>query len=167
MNSKKLLAAMLLACALFAQRVLALDEGKPAPRLTGKTIAGDGFDLPAGTGRVWIINFWATWCTPCREEMPAIDAYYKKYKTRGLEVVAISMDDAGDAVAVREVAKSFSFPIALKSEAQFKGLGRIWRMPSTFVIDRQGILRKNGSVGDPKVDLPLLESLVTPLLDRQ
>jgi len=77
------------------------------------------------------------------------------------------MDDAGDAAEVRRLAQHYSFPIALKSDANFKGLGRIWRIPMTFVIDKRVILRKNGLVGNPKVDLSILESLVTLLLEAQ
>jgi len=140
--------------------------GEPAPEVEATLLDGaTQFRVSANRGKVTIINFWATWCVPCREEMPAIDGYYKKYKATGLEVLAISMDDARDAAEVRKLARKYSFPIALKSDANFKGLGRIWRIPSTFVIDKRGILRKNGLVGDPKVDLPVLESLVTPLLE--
>lgn len=142
--------------------------GEPAPEVEAKLLDGTTLlRVSANSGKVTIINFWATWCVPCREEMPAIDAFYKKYKTSGLEVLAISMDDAGDAAEVRVFAQKYSFPIALKSDANFKGLGRIWRIPMTFVIDKRGILRKNGLVGNPKVDIPLLEALVTPLLEAQ
>ena len=140
--------------------------GKPAPEVEATLLDGaTQLRVSANRGKVTIINCWATWCVPCREEMPAIDAYYKKYKASGLEVLAISMDDARDAAEVRRLAQNYSFPIALKSDANFKGLGRIWRIPSTFVIDKRGILRKNGLVGDPKVDLQALDALVTPLLE--
>ncbi len=140
--------------------------GEPAPEVEATLLDGaTQLRVSANRGKVTIINFWATWCAPCREEMPAIDAYYKKYKASGLEVLAISMDDAGDAAEVRKLAQNYSFPMALKSDANFKGLGRIWRIPSTFVIDKRGILRKNGLVGDPKVDLQALDALVTPLLE--
>jgi len=145
-----------------------LAVGEPAPEVRAKLLDGaTQFQVSANRGKVTIINFWAAWCAPCREEMPAIDAYYKKHQNSGLEVLAISMDEASEAAEVRKIAQNYSFPVALKSDANFRGLGRIWRMPSTFVIDRQGILQKNGSVGDPKVDLPLLESVVTPLLEVQ
>jgi len=142
-----------------------LAVGEPAPEVEAKLLDGaTQFKVSANRGKVTIINIWATWCVPCREEMPAIDAYYRKHKSNGLEILAISMDDAGDAAEVRRLAQQYSFPVALKSDANLKGLGRIWRIPMTFVIDKRGILRKNGLVGDPKVDLPLLEALVTPLL---
>ena len=120
--------------------------------------------LSTSRGKVIIINFWATWCGPCKAEMPAIQAYYDKHKGEGLEILAISMDETGDLPEVRKIAQKFTYPIALKSESNFKSLGRIWRMPSTFVIDKDGILRKNGHIGEPEVTFAELESLVTPLL---
>lgn len=139
--------------------------GTQAPDVQAKLLdSTQTVQLSANRGKVTIINFWATWCGPCKAEMPAIQAYYDKHKDEGLEVLAISMDEARDLAEVRKVAQKFTFPIALKSDSNFKSLGRIWRMPSTFVIDKYGILRKNGHVGDPEVTLPELESLVTPLL---
>jgi peroxiredoxin len=139
--------------------------GKEAPAIEAKLLDGtQKAQFGAGTGQVTIINFWATWCVPCRTEMPAIQSYYDKYKSQGLQVLAISMDDPRDLTQVRKVAQAFSFPIALKADADFKGFGRIWRMPSTFVVDKNGILRKNGHEGDPTVDEQSLEALVTPLL---
>ena len=141
--------------------------GSAAPEIQARLLdSAQSFQLSALRGKVTIVNFWATWCAPCKAEMPALQAYYERHKGEGLEMLAISMDDPGKLAEVRQVAKAYSFPIALKSEASFKGLGRIWRMPSTFVVDRQGILRKNGHEGDPEVTLTLLESLVTPLLAR-
>ena len=140
--------------------------GSVSPDVEAKLLDSPAmFKLSANHGKVTIINFWATWCTPCINEMPEIQAYYDKHKAEGLEILAISMDDPGSLEKVRKFAQSFTFPIAVKSEANFKGMGRIWRMPSTFVIDKGGILRKNGHVGDPEVTLLLLESLVTPLLN--
>jgi peroxiredoxin len=98
--------------------------------------------------------------------MPALQAYLDKHKAESLEVLAISMDDTRDLPAVRKIAQQYSFQVALKSDANFKGLGRIWRMPTTFVIDKAGILRKNGHVGDAEITLAELESLVTPLLGK-
>jgi len=139
-------------------------EGQPAPALTGKLIDGTPFNLAADRGQVVIINLWASWCSPCRTEMPAIERYYQAHRQQGLKVYAISMDDAKDDADVREVMKKYSFPAAFHREVALEGYGEIWRMPMTFIVDRQGILRKDGSVGEPKVDDAILNSLVTPLL---
>ena len=139
--------------------------GSSAPDLQAKLLdSPETFQLAQKRGKVVIVNFWATWCAPCKAEMPALQAYLDQHKSDGLEILAISMDEARDLAEVRKVAQKFTFPIALKSEANIKGLGRIWRMPSTFVIDKDGILRKNGHVGEPEVTLAELEALVTPLL---
>ena len=141
--------------------------GAPAPDVQAKLLNGsDNFQLGSRRGHVVIINFWATWCPPCKAEMPTIQAYYDKHKGEGLEILAISMDDNRDLAEVKKVAQQYSFLMAMKSESNFKGLGRIWRMPTTFVVDRDGNLRKNGHVGDAEITLAELEALVTPLLSK-
>jgi cytochrome c biogenesis protein CcmG, thiol:disulfide interchange protein DsbE len=145
----------------------AIEEGKPAPALEAKLLDGTPFSLSAEAGDVLIVNFWATWCEPCREEMPALNAYYQKHRAEGLKVLAISVDESGDEAKVHEIMHGFTFPAALARDANIKGYGRIWRIPLTFVIDRYGVLRKDGWHGDPKIDLPALEKTVTPLLETQ
>ncbi len=161
---KRLLLTLLL-CLWLPVMSADLAVGLPVPEVEAKLLDSSKiFKLSANHGKVTIINFWATWCAPCKDEMPTIQAYYDKHKAQGLEILAVSMDEARDLGEVRKFAQKFTFPVALKSEANFKGLGRIWRMPSTFVVDRDGNLRKNGHVGDPEVTLEQLELLVTPLL---
>jgi cytochrome c biogenesis protein CcmG, thiol:disulfide interchange protein DsbE len=142
-------------------------EGKPAPAFEAKLLDGSAFRLADSPGTVVVVNYWATWCVPCRAEMPAIDAYYRKHKDQGLRIVAISMDDPKDEAKVREVMKSFSFSAALVRDTQARGYGRIWRIPLTFVIDRNGIVRKDGWFGDPGIDEALLDQIVTPLLQAR
>ena len=162
---------LLLVCLLFALLHAARAHavvGSPAPELAAKLLdRPEQFRLSAHRDKAVIVNFWATWCTPCLAEMPALQAYYAKHKAEGLEILAISMNESRDLTAVRAVAKNFSFPIAMKSDSDFKGLGRIWRMPSTFVVDKQGVLRKHGSTGEAEVTLDSLESLVTPMLSER
>ncbi len=149
--------------------VLAADltVGSPAPDMQATLLdSTDSFQLVQKRGKTVIVNFWATWCAPCRAEMPAIQTYYDKHKSEGLEILAISMDEPRELQEVRKIAQQFSFHVALKSQANLKGFGRIWRMPTTFVIDKDGVLRKNGHVGDAEITLAELESLVTPLLSK-
>ncbi|QNH77562.1 TlpA family protein disulfide reductase [Pseudomonas protegens] len=153
-----------LCCALTCLPALAVDVGEQAPPLTLKTLDGSLFDLKQQAGQVVIVNFWASWCEPCRAEMPAMQRYYQQHKEQGLKIVAISLDDPQDDALVREVMANYSYPAAFQRDADFKGFGRVWRMPMTYVIDRKGVIRKDGSIGDPKIDLPLLEQVVTPLL---
>jgi cytochrome c biogenesis protein CcmG, thiol:disulfide interchange protein DsbE len=142
----------------------AIEVGKTAPPAEAKLLDGTRFALSDQAGKVVILNFWATWCTPCRAEMPAIDAYYRKHRGEGLQIIAISMDEAKDEAKVREVMRAFAFPAGMFHDSNVKGYGRIWRIPLTFVIDRRGVLRQDSWYGDPGIDLPLLEKTVTPLL---
>jgi cytochrome c biogenesis protein CcmG/thiol:disulfide interchange protein DsbE len=146
---------------------LALSEGKPAPAVEAKTFDGKTFKLDDYAGQVVILHYWASWCAPCRQEMPALESFYEKHRAQGLELLAVSMDDPADEAKAREVMRQFSFPAAMARDTRAKGYGRIWRIPLTFVIDRKGILRKDGWYGAPTLDLPELEKTVTPLLESQ
>lgn len=140
------------------------EEGKPAPAIEAQTLDGEHFTLAAQSGKVVIINFWATWCTPCREEMPVLERYYEQHRREGLELLAVSVDLPDDASKAKEVMKAFRFPSALISDASLPGYGRIRQIPQTYIIDRYGILRRDGFKEKGKIDLVTLERLVTPLL---
>jgi thiol-disulfide isomerase/thioredoxin len=145
-----------------------LTLGSAAPEIAAKILdSGENFSLSQQRGKVVIVNFWASWCGPCKAEMPALQTYLEQHRAQGLEILAISMDEARDVGAVRKITQQFSFTFALKSEANYRGLGRIWRMPTTFVIDREGILRRNGHVGDAEISAAELEAVVSPLLDAR
>lgn len=142
----------------------ALEVGKPAPPIRAELLAGGSFDSKSQRGKVIVVNFWASWCRPCREEMPALDAYYRAHRAQGLEMIAISIEGPGDLGKVRKAMKGFGFPAALASSAQTEGYGQLWRIPITFVIDRRGLLRFDGFKHATALDLPALERIVTPLL---
>ena len=143
-----------------------IELGQSAPNIEGTLIDGKPFSLNNNRGKVILVNFWASWCEPCREEMPAIEAFLKKNKARGFEVLAIAMDKPSDIEQAKQIMRNYSFLFAEKNQINYSGYGRIWRIPSSFIIDKQGILRKNGFTGDPKVDTKLLEEVVTPLLSQ-
>ena len=161
----RLLNCLAIACLLaVAGHARAISEGAPAPALVGTLFDGSRFSLAESAGKVVVLNFWASWCAPCREEMPALDAYYRRHRGEGLEMVAISMDSPKDEAKAREIMRAFSFPAAFGREMNIKAYGRIWRLPLTFVIDRQGVLRKDGWYGESLLDAANLEANVTPLL---
>lgn len=143
--------------------VLAADSGTaPSWQVTtldGRKIASD--DLK---GKVVLVHFWATWCPPCREEMPVLQAFYQRHAKEGLEIVAISLDDDADRSKVKDFTRSDSFPVAMAGEAKVDGFGRVWVLPLSFLIDRKGVVRKSDWTGEEKIDPASLDRLVLPLL---
>jgi peroxiredoxin len=91
-------------------------------------------------GRVVFVNFWATWCDPCKEEMPAMERLYQRFRERGLEVLALAVDAQVSRVRpfVRE--HGFTFTVGLDSRMAVANLYTVRALPSTFIVDRQGQL---------------------------
>jgi cytochrome c biogenesis protein CcmG/thiol:disulfide interchange protein DsbE len=149
-----------------AARADALQAGKPSPELRITQLDGQKFSLSALRGKVVIVNFWATWCAPCRAELDAFDVWLRAHGDSDVAVLAISMDDVADFKKMREVAAGLSYPVAAYDAAALASYGRIWRLPMSFVIDRSGLLRIDGGRGAPQVfDLPTLQRSVDPLLE--
>lgn len=110
-----------------------------APDFALPTLRGAAIHLADLQGKVVLLNFWATWCVPCRTEMPAIEALYQRYKNRGLEVLAVNMDKlAPEAVGafVKEV--GVTFPIVLDPSWTTARAYRVRGLPTTLLIDRAG-----------------------------
>ena len=90
-------------------------------------------------GRVVFLNFWATWCRPCEEEMPGMERLHQRFKDRGLVVLALSADAAGAAVVSPYVKKhKLTFPVGLDPKMSVASLYGVWVIPSTFIIDKRG-----------------------------
>jgi len=141
-----------------------IESGRPVEAFRITTLTGVRITPASQRGRILVINFWATWCPPCREEMPAIEAFYSKYRRSGVDVIAVSLDDRSDLESVRNVMASYSFPAALATDSDLAAFGRVRHVPATFVIDRDGMLRRNGWADAGSIDFKVLEKAVLPWL---
>jgi peroxiredoxin len=90
-------------------------------------------------GKVVFLNFWATWCKPCEAEMPSMERLWRRYRDRGLVVLAVSADaDGASAVAPFVARHGLTFPVGLDPRKEVSALYDVWALPSTFIVDRQG-----------------------------
>jgi len=120
----------------------ASDEvGQPAPVLIVKQLDGHDLDLVALRGKVVVLNFWATWCPPCRAEMPMLEAFYEKHATEGVTVIGLSADDPHERKAVTRAMLGFTYPAALLVDAKSNGFGVPKVLPITYIIGADGIIR--------------------------
>ena len=131
-----------------------------APPLTVTISDGSDFDLGAMRGKVVLVAFWATWCAPCLEEMPALERYYREHKADGFEVIALSVDRPANRAKAFKVLERLSFPGALVSDATRNGFGAPEAVPVSYLVDAQGIVRNKFI----NIDEDLLNGVVAPLL---
>ncbi|PYO46869.1 MAG: thiol-disulfide oxidoreductase ResA [Gemmatimonadetes bacterium] len=123
-----------------------VELGSKAPDFTAFTIDSTPKikTLADYRGRVLMINVWATWCLPCRVEMPSIEALHKAYGPKGLKIVAVSIDDPGTEPAIRAFAKQYglTFEILHDPKGAITQAYDISGYPETFIVGRDGIIRK-------------------------
>ena len=113
-----------------------------APDFTLRTADGINLRLPGQRGRVVMVNFWATWCAPCRQEMPHLNRLYDKYRGSGFVLLGVNVDD-DPAQAVAAAARlGLKFPVLLDAEKKVSRQYDLSSMPSTVLIDRDGRVRQ-------------------------
>jgi cytochrome c biogenesis protein CcmG/thiol:disulfide interchange protein DsbE len=114
---------------------------RKAPELRRMDLSGNILDLRSLRGKVVLLNFWATWCTPCQLEMPVFAQWQQHYGPQGLQIVGISMDD--DAPPVRNVVTrlKLNYPIAMGDAKLGERYGGVLGLPLTYLIDRNGVVR--------------------------
>jgi len=132
---------------------------KPAPALVVTQLDGHTFDLAKLRGKVVLVNYWATWCAPCRKDMPKLDAFYRNHQ-QNLAMIGISVDRDRDLQKVRKVMASLAYPVACLKDVTVNGFGDPEGVPITWIIDAEGKVR------DRMIDVrdELLNDLVVPLL---
>ncbi len=118
-----------------------LTVGKPAPALVVKDFDGHVFHLKALRGKWVIVDFWAEWCGPCREEMPMLSRFYSAHRGKNFAMLGLSVDGGDEKAKARMVAKQLSYPAAFYTDATQNGFDAPDMLPETVVI------RPDGTVG--------------------
>jgi cytochrome c biogenesis protein CcmG, thiol:disulfide interchange protein DsbE len=130
-----------------SQRV---EVGAPAPSYASRTIDGDSISLASLRGAPVLLNVWATWCHPCRDEIPVLQALHERYGGRGLKLVGVSVDAQGEEPKIREFASEFgmTYPIWFDPAERVSTTFLIVGVPATFLIAKDGTLlwRRTGPV---------------------
>ena len=130
--------AFLLAFAAVARAEMKV--GQPAD-FEGTTLAGTPFKLSSLRGKVVLVDFWASWCGPCQQELPLLNKLAPKLRARGVEIVAVDIDDNKDKGAAFVRAHDLGLTVVLDADKKIVGAFAPDKMPSSFVVDKQGIVR--------------------------
>jgi len=135
----------------------------PAPAFTLASRAGQDVSLAQYKGQVVMINFWASWCGPCRQEMPLLESIYKKYNKMGFTMIGVNVEPDSNAANEWLKATPVSFPILYDRDSKVSKLYDVAGMPSTVIIDRSGklrVLHRGYKPGDENEYLDSIRTLI-------
>jgi len=138
--------------------------GYLAPNFRLTNLKGEDVSVAGLAGKVLFINFWATWCTPCKAEMPSMELLYQDYKDKGFEMLAVSSDMEGASVVqpfVQELA--LSYPVLLDPDFHVDDKYLIQSVPTTILVDKNGVITHR-MVGARNWDAPESRELIDKLL---
>ncbi len=132
--------------------------GEQAPDFEMLTFDGETIAFKDLRGQVVILNFWATWCGPCKVELPLLESVYRLRRKSGLRIFAVATQDSLSPQQLQPLSKALTIPMILKLRGPYRDMGAV---PTNYVIDRQGVLRYAQAGA---FDLDSLNSVLTPLL---
>ena len=115
--------------------------GGATPPLALKDPAGKAHDLAAYRGKVVLVNFWATWCAPCREEMPSMQALRERLAGKGFEVLAVNLMESEEKITAFRESELIDLPVLMDRDGAAAKRWKVRMLPISFVIDRQGAIR--------------------------
>ncbi len=159
MRIRKLLIGVLMS--VFAATSLAASglEGKPAPDFALKSSTGENLRLSEYRGDVVMVNFWATWCGPCRQEMPLLEELYSRYERVGFSLLGVNIDDDSRKAMAMIDELGTSFPVLFDRTKEVSKLYKVNAMPVTVIIDKEGNIRHVHHGYKPGYELKYLDEV--------
>jgi len=144
-------------CAIFCAATSGKNIGERAPDFSWTDMNGQSLTLAQQRGKIVLINFWATWCGPCREEMPEFAKWQRSYDAQGLLVIGVSMDDQASDVKAFIRKRPTNYPIVMGDAKMAESFGGVLGLPLSYIIDRQGriVARYQGEANLPKMEATL------------
>jgi len=133
--------------------------GQPAPDFVLKSASGENLRLSEFRGDVVMINFWATWCGPCRQEMPLLDEMYTRYQRVGFSLLGVNIDDDSRKALKMISELGVSFPVLFDVSKEVSKLYKVNAMPVTILVDRDGIVRHVHQGYQPGYELDYLDEI--------
>ncbi len=148
-------------------RIPAPREGFFAPKIELTSLDNISYNLSDLNGQVVIVNFWASWCPPCKAEMPAIEETYQKYKDQGLVILGINLTSSDDVTKVDQFVHEYAltFPILLDEKGETANRYQVSSLPTTFFINKDGVIEKV-IIGGPMSEAAL-QSQVLQMLEEK
>ena len=144
MSLRQCLLTSIVAIALSFASVAAIAKptsGEKSPDFTLKSRDGGNIKLSEQRGNIVLVNFWASWCGPCREELPAFEELYQEYQDMGVEILAVNVDDEAEKANVLLQDIEVSFPVLFDTSGEVSQLYDVSAMPTTVLVDRDGNVR--------------------------
>ncbi len=136
--------------------VAGVDVGATMPAYEARKLEGGSFDVAAERGNVLLLNVWATWCGPCRYEIPELGKLHAKYAAQRFKVIGVSIDEGDEAAVKKFVAENeVNYPVVLDPEAKLASLFETSVLPTTVLLDRQGkiVWKKYGAIEAGEAEL--------------
>jgi peroxiredoxin len=160
---RKVIAAIAAALSVSLPALAGSGAAAPAPAFTLASRAGQDVSLAQYKGQVVMLNFWASWCGPCRQEMPLLESIYKKYNKMGFTMIGVNVEPDSNAANEWLKATPVSFPILYDRDSKVSKLYDVAGMPSTVIIDRSGklrVLHRGYKPGDENEYLDSIRTLI-------
>jgi peroxiredoxin len=138
--------------------------GQQAPSFSVPQLGGGTSELAAHRGRVLVLNLWATWCPPCRAEMPDLQRLYESYKNRNVDVLGVDQGESAERVAAFAKSLGIRYPILLDQNQQYGRVYAALGLPTTIVVNPQGIVTR---AFDGPLSYPQMVEAITPLVGKR